>query len=102
LISRIELGVKDVAVRMEACYDGMENPSPYAAPRSLKLERHAYRAYSPTEQFDFSGSEGRRTPAADPSRLTQPGRVLVCEGDYTVEDFIQSSRLEDEDFTDLS
>jgi hypothetical protein len=102
LISRIKLGVKDVAVRMEACYDGMEDPSPYAAPRPLKLERHAYRACSPTEQFDFSGSEGRRTPATDPSRLTQPGGVLVCEGDYTVEDFIQSSRLEDEDFADLS
>lgn len=102
LISRVNLGVKGIASRMEACYDGMENPSPYATPRPLKLERHAYRAYSPSEQFEFSGSEGGRTPTADPSRLVQPGEALVHGGDYTVDDFIQSSRLDDEDFADLS
>ena len=88
LIPRIKLGVKDVAARMEACYDAMENPSPYAAPRPLKLERHAYRAHSPSEQFEFSGSEGGRTPTVDPGRLTQLGEAVVCEGDYTVDDFI--------------
>jgi hypothetical protein len=102
LILRIKLGVKGIAARMEAYYDNMENPSLYATPRPLKLERHAYRACSPSEQFEFSGSEGRRTPTADPGRLTRPGEALVCEGDYAVDDFIQSSRLDDEDFADLS
>jgi hypothetical protein len=102
LISRIKLGVKGMAARMEACYDDIENPSRYAAPRPLKLERRAYRACSPSEQFEFSGSEGGRTPTADPSRLTRPSEAMVCEGDYTVDDFIRSSRLDDEDFADLS
>jgi hypothetical protein len=41
--------VKDIAARIEAYYDAIENPSPYTAPRLLKLERYAYRAYSPSE-----------------------------------------------------
>jgi hypothetical protein len=104
LIPRVRLDVKDVAARVEGYYDGMEDPSFYTARklRPLKLERHAYRACSPSEQFAFSGSEGGRTPTADPGRLIQPGGAQVCEGDCAMDDFIQSSMLDDEDFPDLS
>ena len=90
LISRIRLDVKEVAARVESYYDGIEDPSFYAARklRPLKLERRAYRACSLGEQFEFSGSEGGRTPTVDPGRLTQLGEAVVCEGDYTVDDFI--------------
>lgn len=62
-ISSIRPDVMEVAARVESYYDGMEDPSFYAARklRPLKLERRAYRACSPGEQFEFSGSEGRRT-----------------------------------------
>lgn len=102
LISRIRLDVKEVAARVEGYYDGMEDPSFYAARklRPLKLERRAYRACSPGEQFEFSGSEGRRTPTADPSHLTRPCDAPVYEGDYAMDDFIESSNLDDGDFPD--
>ena len=79
LISRVRLDVKEVAARVEGYYDGMEDPSFYAARklRPLKLERRAYGACSPGEQFEFSGSEGGRTPTADPSHLTRPGDDMV-------------------------
>ena len=104
LISRVRLDVKEVAARVEGYYDGMEDPSFYTARklRLLKLERRAYRACSPGEQFEFSGSEGRRTPTADPSHLTRPGDALVYEGDCAMDDFIRSSNLDDEDFPDSS
>jgi hypothetical protein len=104
LIPRVRLDVKEVAARVEGYFDGMEVPSFYAVRklRPLKLERHAYRACSPSEQFEFSGSEGGRTPTADPRCLTRPGGTVVYGEDYAIEDFIQSSGFEDEDFADLS
>ena len=43
--------MKEVAARVEGYYDGIEGPSFYAARklRPLRLERRAYRAYSPGE-----------------------------------------------------
>jgi hypothetical protein len=104
LIPRVRLEVKEVAARVEGYHDGMEDPSFYAVRklRPLKLERHAYRACSPGEQFEFSGSEGGKTPTADPKCLTRPGGTVLYGKDYAIEDFIQSSGFEDEDFTDLS
>ncbi|KAM0714631.1 hypothetical protein Q7P37_009927 [Cladosporium fusiforme] len=104
LISRVRPHVREVAARVEGYYDGMEDPSFYAARklRPLKLERRAYRACSPGEQFEFSGSEGRRTPTADPAYLTQSGGATIYGGDCAMDDFIQSSTLDDEDFPDLS
>lgn len=104
LISRVRLDVKEVAARVEGYYDGMEDPSFYAARklRPLKLERRAYRACSPGEQFEFSGSEGGRTPTADPNSLMRPSDAMVGE-EYVIgmEDFIDSSGLEDADMPDL-
>jgi hypothetical protein len=96
--------VREVAARVEGYYDGMEDPSFYAARklRPLKLERRAYRACSPGEQFEYSGSEGRRTPTTDPTYLTQPSDAPIYGGDCAMDDFIQSSRLDDENFPDLS
>lgn len=98
LILKVRPDVKDVAARVEGYYDGMEDHSFYAARklRPLKLERRAYRACSPGEQFEFSGSEGGRTPTADPSSLTRPSDTILGE-DYTMEDFTDSSGLEDAD-----
>lgn len=104
LISRVRLDVKEVAARVEGYYDGMEDPSFLNRKlRPLKLERRAYRACSPGEQFEFSGSEGVRTPTADPNNLTWPSLAshgMVGE-DYAIEDFISSSGLEDTDMSDL-
>ena len=52
LVSRVRLDVKEVAARVEGYYDGMEDPSFYAARklRPLRLERRAYRACSPGER----------------------------------------------------
>lgn len=101
LISRVRLDVKEVAARVEGYYDGMEDPSFLNRKlRPLKLERRAYRACSPGEQFEFSGSEGVRTPTADPNSLTWPSHGMVGE-DYAIEDFISSSGLEDTDISDL-
>jgi hypothetical protein len=104
LIYSVRPDVREVAARVEGYFDGMEDPSFYAARklRPLKLERRAYRACSPSEQFEFSGSEGRRTPTADPAHLTQLGDATIYGGDGAMDDFIQSSRLDDEDFPDLS
>lgn len=106
LIPRVRLDVKEVAARVEGYYDGMEDPSFYAARklRPLKLERRAYRAQSPGEQFEFSGSEGGRTPTTDPSCLMQLGedRSSIYERDYAMDDFIRSSSIDDEDFAVLS
>ena len=101
LIPRVRLDVKEVAARVEGYYDGIEDPSPYATPRPLKLERRAYRACSPSDQFESSGSEGGRTPTVDPSYLVRPSEAIACEGDFKVDDFIHSSRVDDEDFADL-
>ena len=106
LVPRVRLDVKEVAARVEGYYDGMEDPSFYAARklRPLKLERRAYRAQSPGEQFEFSGSEGGRTPTTDPSCLMQlgEGRTSLYEQDCAMDDFIRSSSIDDEDFADLS
>jgi hypothetical protein len=106
LISRVRLDVKEVATRVEGYYDGMEDPSFYAARklRPLKLERRAYRTRSPAEQFEFSGSEGGMTPTADPSCLTRPGDMVasIYEQDCAMDDFIRSSSIDDEDFAVLS
>ena len=94
--------MREVAARVEGSYDGMGDPTFYAVRklRPLKLERRAYRACSPGEQFEFSDSEGGRTPTADPSHLTRPRDALVYEGDCAMDDFIRSSNLDDEDFPD--
>jgi hypothetical protein len=101
LVSRVRLDVKEVASRVEGYYDGMENPSFLNRKlRPLRLERRAYRACSPGEQFEFSGSEGGKTPTADPNNLMRPSDGIAGEG-YTIEDFIDSSGLEDADMLEL-
>lgn len=104
MIPSVRPDVREVATRVEGYFDGMEDPSFYAARklRPLKLERRAYRACSPSEQFEFSGSEGRRTPTADPAYLTQLGDAAIYGENGAMDDFIQSSKLDDEDFPDLS
>ena len=97
--------MKEVAARVEGYYDGMEDPSFYAARklRPLKLERRAYCAQSLGEQFEFSGSEGRRTPTTDLSCLTQlvGGHASIYEEDCPMDDFIRLSSIDDEDFAIL-
>lgn len=106
LILKVRPDVREVGSRVEGYYDGMEDPSFYAARklRPLKLERRAYRAHSPAEQFDFSGSEGGRTPTADPSCLAQPDGMIssIYREDCAMDDFIRSSSIDDEDFAVLS
>lgn len=104
LISSVRPDVREVATRVEGYFDSMEDPSFYAARklRPLKLEQRAYRACSPSKQFEFSASEGRRTLTADPAHLTQLGDAMMYRGDGAIDDFIQSSRLDNEDFPDLS
>jgi hypothetical protein len=106
LISRVRLDVKEVAARVEGYYDGMEDPSFYAARklRPSKLERRAYRAHSPAEQFEVSGSEGGKTPTADPSCLVRPDDTVtsIYQQDSAMDDFIRSSSIDDEDFAILS
>jgi len=106
LIPRVRLDVKEVAARVEGYYDGMEDPSFYAARklRPLKLERRAYRAHSPAEQFEFSGSEGGKTPTAEPSCLVRPDDTVtsIYQQDGAMDDFIRSSSIDDEDFAILS
>lgn len=103
LISRVRLDVNEVAARVVGYFDGMEDPSFYTNRklRPLKLERHAYRACSPGEQFDFSGSEGSRTPTADPSFLSLPGDGVAYGGDCSMDEFIESSPVKDDDFDNL-
>jgi hypothetical protein len=101
LVPRVRLDVKEVAARVEGYYDGMEDPSFLNRKlRPLRLERRAYRACSPGEQFEFSGSEGGKTPTADPNSLMRPSDGIAGE-EYTVEDFIDSSGLEDADMLEL-
>jgi hypothetical protein len=101
LVSRVRLDVKEVAARVEGYYDGMEDPSFLNRKlRPLKLERRAYRACSPGEQFEFSGSEGGKTPTADPNNLMRPSDGMAGE-EYAIEDFIDSSGLEDADMLEL-
>lgn len=96
LIPRVRLDVKEVAARVEGYYDGMEDPS-YAARklRPLKLERHAYRACSPGEQFEFSGSEGGKTPTADPNCLVRPSDAMLLDERAMEELMTIPSDLED-------
>lgn len=101
LVSRVRLDVKEVAARVEGYYDGMEDPSFLNRKlRPLRLERRAYRACSPGEQFEFSGSEGGKTPTADPNNLMRPSDGMAGE-EYAIEDFIDSSGLEDADMLEL-
>ena len=101
MVSRVRLDVKEVASRVEGYYDGMENPSFLNRKlRPLRLERRAYRACSPGEQFEFSGSEGGKTPTADPNSLMRPSDGMAGEA-YAIEDFIGSSGLEDGDMLEL-
>lgn len=101
LVSRVRLDVKEVAARVEGYYDGMEDPSFLNRKlRPLRLERRAYRACSPGEQFEFSGSEGGKTPTADPNNLMRPSDGIRGE-EYAIEDFIDSSGLEDADMLEL-
>jgi hypothetical protein len=76
----VRLDVKEVAARVEDYYDGMEDPFFYVARklRPLKLERRAYRACSSGEQYEFSGSEGGRTPTADPNSCHERGSGRRC------------------------
>ena len=86
---------------MEGYYDGIEDPSFLNRKlRPLKLEQRAYRACSPSEQFEFSGSEGKRTPTADPNSLTRPSDTMVGQ-EYAMEDFINLSGLQDTDMPEL-
>lgn len=93
--------MKEIAARVEDHYDGMENPSFYAARKlsPLKLERRAYRACSPGQQLEPSCSEGGRTPTADPSSLARPSDGMGAN--YAIEDSIGFSGLEDTDIPDL-
>jgi hypothetical protein len=107
LVSKVRPDVKEVGARVEGYYDGMEDPSFLNRKlRPLKLERRAYRDHSPAEQFDFSGSEGGRTPTADPTCLTRPDGMVASvygedRGDCAMDDFIRSSSIDDEDFAIL-
>ena len=72
LLSRVTPELQDVGERIYRYFDGMEEPA-YALRvlRRLKLESRAYRTCPARDQFDFSGSEGAKTPTMDPSCLVQ-------------------------------
>ena len=73
----MRLDIKEVVARVEGYYNGMEDPSFLNRKlRLLKLEQHAYYAYSPGKQFEYLGSEGRRTLIADLNSLTQPSDII--------------------------
>jgi len=95
LLPRVRPDVKDVGERIYCYFDTMEEPS-YAGRklRPLKLERRAYRDCSPGEQFDFSGSEGRRTPTVNPSFLGQPSEAMLLD-ESAMEEFMIFTQLED-------
>ena len=85
--------MKEVAARVEGYYDSIEDLSlSNRKLRPLKLERRAYRAYSPSKQFEFLGSEGKRTPTADLNSLAWPSDTMVGQ-EYAIEDFINLSGL---------
>lgn len=103
LISRVRSDVKEVAARVVGYFDGMEDPSFFANRKlkPLKLERRAYRAHSPGEQFDFSGSEGARTPTAEPGCLMRPEQGAVWVEECSMDEFVESNPLTDDDFVNL-
>lgn len=98
---KVRPDVREVRARVQGYYDSIKDPSFYAARklRPLKLERRAYHAYSPAEQFHFSGSKGGRTPTADPSCLTPPNGMIPSN--YEMDDFVYPS-IPDEDLAILS
>lgn len=76
LIPRVVPEIKEVVGRMEGYYDRVEHADFFLGKlRPLKLERN-YDVGNPSEFFEFSGSEGRRTPTADPSLLTKPSDAM--------------------------
>jgi hypothetical protein len=78
----------------------MEDPSFYVA-RKLRPPKLGRRAYSIAlapgcslgEQFEFSGSEGGRTPTAGPRSLTRPSDAPVYEGGCATND-VHMSQLD--------
>lgn len=99
LIRRIRPNIRQVAERVQGCYEGMEEDALYAMRpvRPLKLERHAYRTCSPDVQFEFSGSEGRRTPTADPNNLMLPSQAMEMEENAAMEELLNAPYDEEDE-----
>lgn len=101
MVPRVRLDIKEVVARVEGYYDSIEDLSFLNRKlRPLRLERRAHCAYLPSEQFEFSGSKGRKTLTADSNSLIRPSDSIAGE-EYTVEDFIDSLELEDTDILEL-
>lgn len=72
LLPRVTPELQSLGERMLGYYDELEDPACLVRVlRGLKLERRAYHAAPLLEQFDYSGSEGRRTPTVNPGYLMQ-------------------------------
>ncbi|KAK3617537.1 hypothetical protein LTR22_026707 [Elasticomyces elasticus] len=94
LIPKVVLDIHEVVGRIQGYYDRMEDPAFFSRRlRPLKLERN-YSVGNRSEYFDFSGSEGGRTPTADPSCLTQPSSAISPPRDV-VDEYV--NMLTDED-----
>ena len=90
---------------MRGDYEGIEDPAYIARTLLiLKLERLYNHALPVREQFDYSGSEGRKTPTADPGLLTYSCHPSVSGGASVDDndDFIDSSGVYDEDLCRLT
>jgi hypothetical protein len=106
LIPKVTEDLEGAVKNVRGDYEGIEDPIYITRRlRLLKLEYLYNHGLPAREQFDYSGSEGRKTPTADPSLLTYSydpsasGRVSLND------DFIDSSGIHDEDLcylTDVS
>jgi hypothetical protein len=84
-------------------YEGIEDPLYITRRlRLLKLEYLYNHALPAREQFDYSGSEGRKTPTADPSLLTYSYNPSASGRVSLNDDFIDSSSIRNEDLYHLT
>jgi hypothetical protein len=103
LIPKVTEDLEGAVKNVRGDYEGIEDPLYITRRlRLLKLEHLYNHALPAREQFDYSGSEGRKTPTADPSLLTYSydpsasGRVSLND------DFMDSSGIRDEDLCHLT
>lgn len=105
LIPKVVEDLEGAVENVRGDYEGIEDPSYIARRlRFLKLEHLYNHALPAREQFDYSGSEGRKTPTADPGLLTYSCHPSVSGGASVDDndDFIDSSGVYDEDLCRLT
>jgi hypothetical protein len=91
LIPKVTRDLEGAVKNVRGDYEGIEDPAYITRTLPLlKLERLYNHTLPAREQFDHSGSEGQKTPTADPGLLTY-------SGGSPNHDFIDSSGIYDED-----